>query len=310
MIRYYCQYSYGGFKTFRIKGEQHEALTQEVTAEEKFEFPDLADLYFNHGGAKLLYRYFDDNTIALIVREIPGPGRDTDNRQINCAIQFIGDASDRVVLDRLCIKIANDISRFESDFADMFDMRGGLFFEGDKLASLVAECQVECSYEGDSKLLQVRGRKGTIILFVPFSDRFGYDEKTTEKVISELNLSVEATEPDRLLSIRELKKIQNFIEMKPLPVKDDAPSESDSVDTGESPTVDDLKEKLEAKEKELAQKTEECSRLRATAIESTRNLNNVRAEYDEWRQKGKLLLYIGGGILSLSLLSNIINFFF
>lgn len=32
MIRYYCQYSYGGFKTFRIKGEQHEALTQEVTA--------------------------------------------------------------------------------------------------------------------------------------------------------------------------------------------------------------------------------------------------------------------------------------
>ena len=214
MIRYYCQYSYGGFKTFRIKGEQHEALTQEVTAEEKFEFPDLADLYFNHGGAKLLYRYFDDNTIALIVREIPGPGRDTDNRQINCAIQFIGDASDRVVLDRLCIKIANDISRFESDFADMFDMRGGLFFEGDKLASLVAECQVECSYEGDSKLLQVRGRKGTIILFVPFSDRFGYDEKTTEKVISELKLSVEATEPDRLLSIRELKKIQNFIQVK------------------------------------------------------------------------------------------------
>ena len=71
MIRYYCQYSYGGFKTFRIKGEQHEALTQEVTAEEKFEFPDLADLYFNHGGAKLLYRYFDDNTIALnVIRTI------------------------------------------------------------------------------------------------------------------------------------------------------------------------------------------------------------------------------------------------
>ena len=310
MIRYYCQFSYGGFKTFRIKGEQHEALTQEVTAEEKFEFPALADLYFNHGGAKLLYRYFDDNTIALIVREIPGPGRDTDNRQINCAIQFIGDASDRIVLDRLCIKIANDIRRFESDFADMFDMRGGLFFEGDKLVSFVAECQEECSYEGDSKLLQVRGRKGTILLFVPFSDRFGYDEKTTEKVISELKLSIEATEPDCLLPMRELKKIQNFLEKKPLPIKDDVPSESNSVGTGKIPTVDDLKEKLEAKEKELAQKTEECSRLRATAIESTRNLDNVRADYDEWRKKGKLLLYIGGGILGLSLLSNIINFFF
>jgi len=310
MIRYYCQYSYGGFKTFRIKGEQHEALTQEVTAEQKYEFPDLADLYFNHGGAKLLYRYLDDNTLALIIREIPGPGRDTDNRQINCAVQFIGDASDRTVMDRLCIKIANDISRFESSFADMFDMRGGLFFEGDKLASLVAECQEECLYEGDSKLLQVRGRKGSILLFVPFSERFGLDEKTTEKVISELKLSVEATETDRLLSIRELKKIQNFVEMKPLPIKDDAPVESDSIDTGDIPTVDELKEKLEATEKELAQKKEECSRLRATAIESTQNLDNVRAEYDEWRQKEKLLLYIGGGILGLSILSNIINFFF
>ena len=310
MIRYYCQYSYGGFKTFRIKGEQHEALTQEVTAEQKFEFPNLADLYFNHGGAKLLYRYLDDNTLALIIREIPGPGRDTDNRQINCAVQFIGDASDRTAMDRLCIKIANDISYFESSFADMFDMRGGLFFEGDKLASLVAECQEECSYDGDSKLLQVRGRKGTILLFVPFSERFGYDEKTTEKVISELRLSAEATEPDRLLPIRELKKIQNFIEIKPLPIKDDAPVESDSVDTGDIPTVDELKEKLEAKEKELAQKTEECSRLRATAIESTRNLDNVRAEYDEWRQKGKLLLYIGGGIVGVSIICNIINFFF
>lgn len=310
MIRYYCQYSYGGFKTFRIKGEQHEALTQEVTAEQKYEFPDLADLYFNHGGAKLLYRYLDDNTLDIIIREIPGPGRDTDNRQINCAIQFIGNASDRAVMDRLCIKLANDISRFESEFADMFDMRGGLFFEGDKLASIVDECQEECSYEGDSKLLQVKGRKGTILLFVPFSDRFGYDEKTTEKVVAELKLSAEATEPNRLMSIRELKRIQNYIEMKPLPIKDDVPSEPDSIDTCDTPTVDELKEKLEAKEKELEQKTEECSRLRASAIESTRNLDTVRAEYDEWRTKGKLLLYIGGGILGLSILSNIINFFF
>ena len=310
MIRYYCQYSYGGFKTFRIKGEQHEALTQEVTAEQKYEFPDLADLYFNHGGAKLLYRYFDNDTLALIIREIPGPGRDTDNRQINCAIQFIGDASDRAVMDTLCIRIANDISRFESDFADMFDMRGGLFFEGDKLASIVAECQNECSYEGYSKLLQVKGRKGTILLFVPFSDRFGFDEKTTEKVVSELKLSAEATEPNRLMSIRELKKIQNFIEMKPLPIKGEEPSQTGSVATGDTPTVDELKEMLEEKDKELEQKTEECSRLRATAIESTRNLDNVRAEYEDFRQKGKLLLYIGGGILGLSILSNIINFFF
>lgn len=306
MIRYYCQYSYGGFKTFRINGEAHEALTQEVKAENTYGFPALADLYFNQGGVKVLYRYLDNQTISLIIREIPGPGLDTDNRQINCAVQFIGDASDRKQLDRLAIKLINNLNKFEADFADMFDMRGGLYFEGDALDAIVKECEGECQYEGESRLLQIQKRKGTILLFVPFSANFGIDPKVTEKILSELRLPMEATDTERLMSLLELKKIQNFIEVKPVEKEIEAniPQEEKGND------YDILKEKYEANKKELEEKKQECSHLREVAVKTTKENESLRAEYDEWKGKSKLILMIGGGILGLSLLTNIIKFFF
>lgn len=218
MIRYYCQYSYGGFKTYRIKGEAHEALTQIVTTENRYGFPELAGMYFDKGGAKILYRMIDANTLALIVREIPGPEKDTDNRPISCAVQFIGDISDRETLDRLTISIANNLHKFENEFADMFDLRGGLHFEGDKLAALVKDCEIECGYDGDSKLLNVRQQKGTVLLFVPFSDNFGRDEKVTAKLLSELQLPEEAFAENKLIKWSELMSIQYMI--KPITMED------------------------------------------------------------------------------------------
>lgn len=306
MIRYYCQYSYGGFKTFRINGEKHEALTQEVKAENTYEFPPLADLYFNHGGAKILYRYLDNNTISLIIREIPGPGLDTDNRQINCAVQFIGDASDRKQLDRLAIKLLNNIKKFEADFADMFDMRGGLFFDGDKLDAIVKECEAECKYEGDSKLLRVRWREGTVLLFVPFSANFGTDPKVTEKVLVELQLPKEATEPERQISLLELKRIQNFIEVKPIE-KDTDPKTTQEEKFNDFET---LKIEYEVRGKELEEKKQECSQLREAAVRATKENENLKFEYEEREKLTKLIYMVGGGILAISLLANFINFFF
>jgi len=305
MIRYYCQYSYGGFKTFRIKGEAHEALTQEVKAENSYGFPKSADLYFNQGGAKILYRYLDNNTITLIIREIPGPGLDTDNRQINCAVQFVGDASDRKQLDRLAIKLLNNLKKFEADFADMFDMRGGLFFEGDKLDAIVKACEAEYQYEGESRLLQIQNRTGTVLLFVPFSANFGTDPKVTTKILSELQLPEEATEPERLMSLLELQNIQSFIELKPF--------EKEYTEVPEDDKADDynvLKAKYEAKVNELEEKKEECSRLRTAAVKANKESQALKTEYGDFKEKTKLIMIVGGGILGLSLLTNIIKFFF
>lgn len=306
MIRYYCQYSYGGFKTFRIKGEAHEHLTQEVKADKTYGFPKLADLYFNQGGAKVIYRYLDDNTITLIIREIPGPGLDTDNRQINCAVQFVGDASDREQLDRLAIQLLNNLKKFETDFADMFDMRGGLFFDGDKLDAIVKACESEHQYVGESKLLHIKERKGIILLFVPFSAYFGSDPNVTEKILSELQLPEEAKEAERLMSPSELEKTQNFIEIKSVEKETgiNVQQEENGIDD------DALKEKLEAKERELEEKKQECSHLREVAVKTTKENESLKAELVEWKDKTKLIIIVGGGILGLSLLTNIIKFFF
>ncbi len=294
MISLFCQYSYGGFKTFRINGETHEELTQEVTAENTYGFPKLADLYFNQGGAKVLYRYLDSDTISLIIREIPGPGLDTDNRQINCAVQFIGDASDRKQLDRLAIRLLNNLKKFEAEFADMFDMRGGLFFDGDRLLDIVKECEFECRYEGESSLLQILDREGIVLLFVPFSLNFAVNPRVTEKILSELQLPEEASRESRFMSLTELQRIQNFIEIK----------------CNNKMTNKIKRETLEDVRKELEQIKQERSHLRQVAINVTKENDSLKAEYEEWKKKAKMTLLIGGGILGISLLANIVNFFF
>lgn len=262
MIRYYCQYSYGGFKTFRINGESHEQLTQVVTAENNYGFPPLADLYFNQGGTKILYRFLDPQTLSLVVKEIPGHGLDTDNRPISCAVQFIGDAEDRGVMDRLTIHIANNIEKFEKAFADMFDLRGGLHFEGDKLVDIVEECKPDCDYEGDSKLLRVREQSGTVLLFVPFSDNFGRDEKVTTKILSELQLPNEARDANKMIRLTELMKMQYLL--KPVAKKDKKDDHKD-------------KEKsIERLETELAESQKENSQLRTTIVCINQELSELK----------------------------------
>ena len=276
MIRIYCQYSYGGFKTFRINGEPNELLTQVVTAENSYGFPPLSDLYFNQGGAKMLYRYLDSNTLALIVKEIPGHGLDTDNRPISCAVQFVGDTEDRNVLDRLAIRIANNVEKFEKEFADMFDLRGGLHFEGDKLTAIINECEPECDYEGESRLLRIREQKGTVLLFVPFSENFGRDDKVTTKIISELQLPDETREDDRMIRLSELEKMQYLL--KPTAVKE---KKNKHVK---------IEEDTASLKSEIEELRKENNHLRAAASYSNREVDELKEKHTRFL---KILCIVG-----------------
>ena len=306
MIKFYCQYSYGGFKTFRINGEAHESLNQEVTTANTYEFPKLADLYFNQGGAKILYRYIDRDTLIFVVREIPSLGLDTDNRKISCAVQFIGNASDRALMDKLVIRVLNNLNKFESEFAEMFDLRGGLHFEGDKLAAIVNDCQSECRYEGESKLLQIPNRRGTVILFVPFSENFGTNPTITNKLLSELHLPEETIEPGRSMSYSELKRMQCLLEIH----SEEANQNIDKKDTDNSMSdIEQLKLAIVEKEKEIKDKQQECAQLRKALSESIKEQERLKKEHEEWEEKGKKLFFIGCGILGASILINIIQLF-
>lgn len=136
-MRIFCQYNYGGFSTYRINGIPKELLQEELPSDSPNGFPPLADVYFSHGGAKLLYRFLDSTTIDLVICNIPGPEKDTDGRAFSCAVQFIGNLSEKELLDCLTIKIVSDLNGFEKFFASMFSLRGGLHFKGDQLMSFI-----------------------------------------------------------------------------------------------------------------------------------------------------------------------------
>lgn len=287
MIKYYCQYSYGGFKTFHIDGVANEPLTQIVTPDCKYGFPELAELYFNKGSLKLLYRYLDNDILTLVVKEIPSNGLDTDGRRISCAIQFIGDASDRDVMDRLTIKIANDIKSFERSFANMFDLRGGFHFDGDKLDSFVKDCQPKCTYYGKSELLNVLDQKGSILLFVPFSNNFGSDNKVTAKILDELQLPVDACDERVFLSLSKFAEIQYLLRIDK--------SENDDNETGDNTEEHDLATNVE------------IDHLRDVVANTRSEIENIETKYDGLKKKIGLLCFFFCLLLFVLIISNCIK---
>lgn len=171
MLRYYCQFSYGGFRTYRIDG----ALPGEVTVEESREFPDEANLCFTYGGTRMAYRRLADGQLCVAVREIPGPTTDSDGRAINCGIQIIGSEDDKPLLDKAVARIYHNMAEFEALVADIFDLRGGLHIDGARVAEYVAGC---AGYDGPGA--PVAPCEGdSVMLFVPSSPAFGVDKKVT-----------------------------------------------------------------------------------------------------------------------------------
>lgn len=297
MIRIFCQFSYGGYKVFRINGTPHEELQRVIPGTGNDSLPLSADRYFNYGGAKLVYRYLDSNMLTLAVCDIPGPQKDSDGRPVSCAIQFIGEESDRDVLDRLSIRIANDLEGFSRELVAMFDLWGGLFFNGDKLTDIVKECEPSCSYEGSSRLLDIRKRKGNVLLFVPFSDNFGRDEKVTSKILNELELPDETREEDRFIRLSELMRIQYLV--KPLPAQNSSDEATDKTEEhGDVAGEDDRSnDNIGAFKAELDNLHVQNSQLRASASAANKELDELKAN----NTRAQKMLCICGTLIGLLL---------
>lgn len=192
MIRIYLQYSYGGFKTFFIEGVESELVNKEVTNSETYGFPLDALCYFQYGGAKIIYRFLDNGNLDLAVREIPSIHKDGDGRDIPCAVQFIGDSSDRQALDYMAIDIADDICRFHDFFSNLFRVKDGLRIDGNKLRLWINKHNVPFVCETPIKQIRnIVNVKNGVILFVPMSKKFGIDDVVTKNVSNELNLPLE-----------------------------------------------------------------------------------------------------------------------
>lgn len=218
MIQTYCQYSYGGFKTFYIEGLKNEHLNsvKEVTLDNTYDFPQDAHVYFQYGGSKIVYRQLPDGHLCLAVREIPSNDTDGAGQHINCAVQFIGQEEDRHTLDNLALIIANDITSFSTFFADLFYDIKGLHIEGDKLHEFIDMWSNGKRIEGEMHpvLSAIEKKSDGVYLFVPLSDNFNRDKVVTTNVCKELRLNKDELRGS-VIRFSELMRFQKFLTIEP-----------------------------------------------------------------------------------------------
>lgn len=227
MIRFYCQYSYGGFKTLAIEGTAKELLDREVTLKETWDFPAEAYPFFQYGHAKLLYRQLASGELALVVREIPSIHTDSEGRHLSCAILFVGGKDDRPTLDHLAIDIANDLTAFEQFFANLFDHRGGLHIQGDKLREYTLSHAAPMVCTGGKLVprpLREVDKKGEgVFLFIPLSAVFLTDKLVQGRVCKELKLDINDTY-DVTIPYDQMAKAQKKLHITFAPKETDPPA--------------------------------------------------------------------------------------
>ena len=301
MVKVYCQYSYGGFKTFFIEGKQNEELSQEVTLDNDYGFPKDAHCYFQYGGAKIVYRYLNDCKLMLAIREIPSIHEDGDGRSIPCAVQFIGDKEDRALMDNLVLDILNDVIAFEDFFAKLFRVRQGLRIAGDKLVEYISKHSTEIIYDTDvPQLNNITKITSGVILFVHLSNNFGVDEIVTRNVCNELCFDMgELRRKGCFISNMVLAKVQGRISIiaKPVGGGELLPPPSDL----EEDDAEKMRQQIEILQKENVD-------LKATNAAYFEKIKGLKTKIEQLKienKKNKRCIRIGGfiifglGILSL-----------
>ncbi len=301
MVKIYCQYSYGGFKTFFIEGNQNEELNHEVTLDNDYGFPKDAHRYFQYGGAKVVYRYLSDGRLLLAIREIPSIHVDGDGRSIPCAVQFIADKEDRALMDYLALDILNDVKAFEDFFSKLFRVRQGLRIAGDKLVEYINNHNTEIVYDTDvPQLRNISQIESGVILFVHLSNNFGVDERVTRNVCGELGFDMgELKSKGCFMSNVTLSKIQGQTAITAKPVERIEPLPPDPQPVkDDSETLRQLIVDLRKENAELKNANNDCfEKIKAlkAKIEQLKDLN----EKNNRRMRIGGIIIIGLGILSL-----------
>lgn len=306
MIRIYCQYSYGGYKTFFLRGEANEEVANEVTNDTPFDFPADAHLFFQFGGTKMAYKQLHNGEHTLVLREIPSIHTDSDGRSIPCALQLIGQDEDRKALDNLAVVIADDLQAFETFFSKLFYVKQGLHIHGDKLREYLCRSYGDLVFMGEvhPTLKNVAGNTDKVHLFVPLSTKFGIDNEVTHR--TRVNLQLEAVR--NYITLSELIGIQHkaLPQIGPLPQTISTPEQQA---TSTSPTEPDEKDRIISS---LKQEKAELTEKYNNAFDNLKKLREKLEEKDEvinslsneLQKKKTLIKYIlvGCGILFLLLI--------
>lgn len=162
MINVYAQYSFGGYKIYRLS----ENTLDEVTATNRFGIPDSAIQLFSHYGIKLLQTVDLYGNHILFINDIPCKERDDMGRAKTCSLALVGStANDAISLRRLAVMIAFELGDFESFFSDLFSIGDSLTFNYSKFHDFIQTAEAEEVVLQDRLRNEMSRRNNPIVVY-------------------------------------------------------------------------------------------------------------------------------------------------
>lgn len=185
-MKIYCQYNYGGYSIFPINCLENERL-EALDATKPNDLPSESVRLFNRSGVKLIYEWISNHRLLFSIKYIPAFEIDSTGRHFECGIQWVGEGSEKAVLDALVNKVLGELPEFEQLFAGLFTIQNGLFFKGDTFKDYIIQLPA-LSAENSIYFDKTDG----VLLFIPKFDAFFHDRAIKKKVLEENGIAPES----------------------------------------------------------------------------------------------------------------------
>lgn len=142
MLTIYAQYSFGGYKIFRLTNDH----VEEVTGVNRHGITDSVIQLFSHYGIKMLNCHDAQGLHIFFVNDIPCRELDDVGRNKTCSLMICGtNLNDAKLLRRLAVMIAFELCSFETFFSSLFTISDTLNFDYlkfEKFIKLMADKEV------------------------------------------------------------------------------------------------------------------------------------------------------------------------
>lgn len=162
MISLYAQYSFGGYKIYRLSSE----AIEEVTGNNRRDIPDSGIQLFSHYGIKLMCGNDLEGNYLLFCNDIPCRELDDMGRAKTCSFLLTGSRhSDKRLLRNLAVMIAFELSRFEDYFAQLFSITDALTFDYKSFQEFLKSADSEETITNDRLRKTMAAKSNSIIIY-------------------------------------------------------------------------------------------------------------------------------------------------
>lgn len=162
MISIYAQYSFGGYKIYRLSPD----VIEEITGNNRLCIPDSGIQLFAHYGIKLMCGNDFEGNYLLFCNDIPCRELDDMGRAKTCSLLLTGSSqSDKRLIRNLAVMIAFELSQFEEFFAQLFSITDVLTFDYKSFQEFLKSADSEETIKHDPLRKTMAAKSNPIIVY-------------------------------------------------------------------------------------------------------------------------------------------------